>query len=125
MDAYIKFGTLLREYDREIGVFNRKWPKDHEVEAMHETFSGFPVGYHDYHKEDPIPHPKMYMDQIGEFVPSGGKERFACSTTKAARAQGPPDWVSGPEGITYTCEDVTITMSTRLPIPEGCLNSDM
>lgn len=83
MDAYIKFGILLREYNSKIGVFNRKWPEDHEVEAMHEAFYRFPVGYHDCHKEDPLPNPKMY----GEFVPSGMEERFARSATMAARAR--------------------------------------
>ena len=33
--------------------------------------------------------------------------------------------LSAPEGISYTCKDVTKTMHTRLPIPEGCLNGDM
>ncbi len=33
-----------------------------------------------------------------------------------------PDWVAGLEGGTVICEDVTIRLSTNLPIPEGCLN---
>ncbi len=33
-----------------------------------------------------------------------------------------PDWVAGLEGNTVNCEDVTIRLSTRLPILEGCLN---
>jgi hypothetical protein len=60
------------------------------------------------------------MDPIDKILPS----------KEPAQDPGPPDWVSGPEGITYTCEDVTITVRTRLlvsrlPIPEGCLNGDM
>ncbi len=33
-----------------------------------------------------------------------------------------PDWVAGLEGETVICEDVTIRLSTSLPILEGCLN---
>jgi hypothetical protein len=33
-----------------------------------------------------------------------------------------PDWVAGMEGETVICEDVTIRLSTSLPILEGCLN---
>jgi hypothetical protein len=33
-----------------------------------------------------------------------------------------PDWVAGLEGGTVICEDVTIRLSTSLPILEGCLN---
>ncbi len=33
-----------------------------------------------------------------------------------------PDWVAGLEGNTVNCEDVTIRLSTSLPILEGCLN---
>jgi hypothetical protein len=33
-----------------------------------------------------------------------------------------PDWVAGLEGETVICEDVTIRLSTSLPILEGCSN---
>ena len=33
-----------------------------------------------------------------------------------------PDWVAGLEGGTVICEDVTIRLSTSLPVLEGCLN---
>jgi hypothetical protein len=33
-----------------------------------------------------------------------------------------PDWVAELEGETVNCEDVTIRLSTSLPIVEGCLN---
>ena len=33
-----------------------------------------------------------------------------------------PDWVAGLEGNTVNCEDVTIRLSTSLPILQGCLN---
>ncbi len=34
-----------------------------------------------------------------------------------------PDWVTGPEGETVPCEDLTIKSSTSLPILEGCLTA--
>ena len=89
---------------------------------MHEAFFDLPDGY--YQEELPSL-PKVYTDPIGEIWPSGAQEQIDRSAVMQARAQGPPDWVSGPEGITYTCEDVTITVRTRLPIQEGCLNGDM
>jgi hypothetical protein len=33
-----------------------------------------------------------------------------------------PDWVTGLEGETVICEDVTIRLSTSFPILEGCLS---
>jgi hypothetical protein len=43
---------------------------------------------------------------------------------KSEQNQLSPDWVAGLEGDSETviCEDVTIRLSTRLPILEGCLN---
>jgi len=49
-----------------------------------------------------------------------------CITQKAhlmsEQKQLSPDWVAGLEGNTVNCEDVTIRLSTSLPILEGCLN---
>ena len=89
---------------------------------MHEACFNLPDGYH---QDEIYPSLKVYTNPIGEFWPSGMDERIMTSSIMRARDQGPPDWKSGPEGITYTCEDVTISVRTRLPIPEGCLNSDM
>ncbi len=36
--------------------------------------------------------------------------------------QSSPDWVTGLEGGTVICKDVTIRLSTSIPILEGCLN---
>jgi hypothetical protein len=111
MEAYIKLGSMVYNYNHGNDIFNRSWPSRAIIEGMHEAFFGLPDGDH---QEETIQVPKVYMDPIDYILPSG-----------EARDHGPPDWVSGPEGITYTCEDVTITVRTRLPIPEGCLNGDM
>ena len=49
--------------------------------------------------------------------------KFTIHISSAAAQRKPPDWVSGPEGISVNREDVTYNMSTRLPIPEGCLTA--
>ena len=79
-------------------------------------FSSLPDGYHtdnryhiNYAASD---------DDIKEDWP-GNMER------QIHRSEMPPDWVAGQEGDTITCENVTVKVHTRLPIPEGCLNSDM
>ncbi len=43
--------------------------------------------------------------------------------SSGAAQRKPPDWVSGPEGIGVNRKDVNYNMSTRLPIPEGCLTA--
>ena len=121
METYIKFGGLTNDFHARKGIFSRKTPSTSSIEAMHEACFNLPDGYH---QDDIYPHLKMYTDSIDTFWPSGINERILTSKIMNAR-NGPPDWVSGPEGITYTCEDVTISVRTRLPIPEGCLNSDM
>ena len=125
METYINLGQIKREHGTETGRFYCRWPAHHEIEALHEEFYNLLFGYHSYHEIDPLPHPGKYLDQIGEFWPQGLEVIIHNQRVKAPRAQGPPDWVSAPERISNTREDVTITMSTRLPIPEACLNGDV
>ena len=70
----IKLGQIDREFNSETGMFYRKWPAHHEVEAMHEAFYNLPYGYHRYHEIDPLPHPDKYRDQNGAFWPLGFAE---------------------------------------------------
>jgi hypothetical protein len=96
MEAYIKLGSMVYNYNHGIDIFNRPWPSRAIIEGMHEAFFGLPDGNH---QEEIVIHvPKVYMDPIDHILPSG-----------EARDHGPPDWVSGPEGIriTDTREDVT------------------
>jgi hypothetical protein len=78
------------------------------IEARQEAYFSLPDGYH---QKEIIPLPKVYMDPIDKNLP----------IEEPAQAEGPPEWVSGPEGIAYTCEDVSVTRTVRtiLPIPEG------
>jgi hypothetical protein len=65
------------------------------------------------------------LQTISPILSSEGTE-IPCITQKAhlmfEQKQLSPDWVAGLEGNTVDCEDVTIRLSTSLPILEGCLN---
>ncbi len=95
------------------------------IVAGYEAYYGLPVGYYDYHEQDPLPKPYRYLEPIGSFFPPELDEVYANEQEHADEVMGPPDWVLAQEGIRYSCKDVTIAMRARLPIPEGCLNGDM
>ena len=115
IEAYIEIGQLVYEYKHKKGIFHHKRWSDAEIRAQHENYFDLPDGYHTdnrYHIN------YAAYDDIEEDWP-GNMER------QIHRSEMPPDWVAGPEGDTITCENVTVKVRTRLPIPEGCLNSDM
>ena len=115
IEAYIEIGQLVYEYRHKKGIFHHKRWSDAEIRAQHENYFDLPDGYHTdnrYHIN------YAAYDDIEEDWP-GNMER------QIHRSEMPPDWVAGPEGDTITCENVTVKVRTRLPIPEGCLNSDM
>ena len=62
------------------------------------------------------------MQTISPILSSEGTD-FQCINQKAIlmceQKQLSPDWVAGLEGETVICEDVTIRLSTSLPILEG------
>ena len=65
------------------------------------------------------------LQTISPILSSEGTDT-QCINQKAHLMSGQnklsPDWVAGLEGNTVNCEDVTIRLSTSLPILEGCLN---
>ncbi len=65
------------------------------------------------------------LQTISQILSSEGTDT-QCINQKAHRMSEQnhlsPDWVAGLEGKTVICEDVTIRLSTSLPILEGCLN---
>jgi hypothetical protein len=121
-DSQMKVGTLINTYNHDLDVFHRKWPSSATIEAMHEAFFGLLNGYHQNEKTSTS---QGVHGSYWRYVAELFGEKIERSVTMQAQAQGPPDWVSGPKGITYTCEDVKITVCTRLRIPEGCLNGGM
>ncbi len=91
--------------------------------AMHKIVFPLQAGYN-YTKKNQ--HPKAYWHPI-DNLPNRMEGPIEPLVTINVQ-QGPPDWVSGPGGMTYTvytCKDVTISVRTRLPTLQGCLNSDM
>ena len=120
MDTYIRFRQLLNDYNAGTGsVKHEAYLTIKSMIAMHEIVFQLQAGYDSakilkLSKE--YGHPAKELNLMeGSIEPS--------SAIKVQR--GPPDWVSGQGGMTYTCEDVTISVRTRLPTLEGCLNSDM
>jgi hypothetical protein len=86
---------------------------------MHETYFSWPAGY------DEIKILKL-SKEYGNPAKELNLMEGSIGPSSAIKIQpGPPDWVSGQGGMTYTCEDVTISVRTRLPTLEGCLNDDM
>ena len=72
---------------------------------------------------------KQSLQTISPILSSEGTDSTSdtqCINQKAhlmsEQKQLSPDWVAGLEGGTVNCEDVTIRLSTSLPIPEGCFN---
>ncbi len=65
------------------------------------------------------------MQTISPILSSEGTDT-QCINQKAhlmsEQKQLSPNWVAGLEGETVNCEDVTIRLSTSLPILEGILN---
>ena len=65
------------------------------------------------------------LQTISLILSSDGTDT-QCINQKAhlmsAQNQLSPDWVARLEGGAVICEDVTIRLSTSLPILEGCLN---
>ncbi len=76
-----------------------------------------PAGYHD---TKILKLSKEYRHPAKELTVMEGSIKPS-STIKVQR--GPPDWVTGQWGMmTYTCQDATFSVHTRLPTLEGCLN---
>jgi hypothetical protein len=68
---------------------------------------------------------KQSLQTISPILSSEGTDT-QCINKKAhlmsEQKQLSPDWVAGLEGNTVNCKEVTIRLSTSLPILEGCLN---
>ena len=95
VETYIKF-TLIYDFIHSCGIYLRKWLSQTSIEAMHEACFNHPDGCH---QEELLPLPEVYTDPIGEFWSGSMDEQIMRSSIMQARAQGPPDWESGPEGI--------------------------
>ncbi len=76
-------------------------------------------------QEVTINHCKQSLQTITQILSSEGTDT-QCINQKAhlmsEQNQLSQDWVAGLQGETVICEDVTVRLSTSLPILEGCLN---
>ena len=107
------------------------------IQSMHADFYELPdntryAAYADSSNEGKILEEEVTINDceqslqtISPIFSSEGTE-IPCINQKAhlmsEQKQLSPDWVAGLEGNTVNCEDVTIRLSTSLPILEGCLN---
>jgi hypothetical protein len=121
MDTNIIFGQLLNDYNAGTGlVVHKAYLEIKFIIAIHEKYFQLQA---EYKHTRIFQIPKKYGHPI-DNSPNGMEGPIEPLVTISVQ-QGPPDWVPGQRVMTYTCEDVTITVRTRLPTLDGCLNSDM
>jgi hypothetical protein len=137
METYIDLGAVVYEFRHRKGIFARRDLSMAAIRAMHADFYDLPDDTRDATYADPSSKGKILGDEvtindceqplqtISPILSSEGTD-IPCITQKAhlmfEQKQLSPDWVAGLEGNTVNCEDVTIRLSTSLPILEGCLN---
>jgi hypothetical protein len=137
METYIDLGAVVHEFKHRKGIFARRELSMAAIRAMHADFYDLPDDTRDATYADP-PSKGIILDEevtindcaqplqtLSPILSSEGTD-IPCITQKAhlmfEQKQLSPDWVAGLEGNTVNCEDVTIRLSTSLPILEGCLN---
>jgi hypothetical protein len=137
METYIDLGAVVHEFKHRKGIFARRDLSMTAILAMHADFYDLPDETRDATYADSSSKGKIQEEEvtinaceqslqtISPIFSSEGTE-IPCITQKAhlmfEQKQLSPDWVAGLEGNTVNCEDVTIRLSTSLPILEGCLN---
>ncbi len=137
METYIDLGAVVYEFKHCKGIFARRELSMEAIQSMHADYYDLPdatryAAYADslnkskiLVEEVTINDCKQSLQNISPIFSSEGKE-IPCINQQAhlmsEQKQLSPDWVAGLEGNTVNCEDVTIRLSTSLPILEGCLN---
>ena len=137
METYIDLGAVVYEFRHRKGIFARRDLSMAAIRAMHADFYDLPddtrdATFADKSSKGKIPEDEVIINDceqplqtISPILSSEGTD-IPCITQKAhlmfEQKQLSPDWVAGLEGNTVNCEDVTIRLSTSLPILEGCLS---
>ncbi len=137
METYIDLGAVVYEFKHRKGIFARRDLSMTDIQAMHTDYYDLPDQTRDVlpadqsnkskimEEEVTLNSCKQSLQTISPILSSEGTE-IPCITQKAhlmfEQKQLSPDWAAGLEGNTVNCEDVTIRLSTSLPILEGCLN---
>ena len=136
METYIDLGAVVYEFQHSKGIFARRESTMEATQSMHADFYDLPddtryAAYADASnkskilvEEVTINDCEQSLQTISPIFSSEGTE-VPCINQKAhlmsEQKHLSPDWVAGLEGNTVNCEDVTIRLSTSLPILEGCL----
>jgi len=137
METYIDLGAVVYEFKHCKGIFVRRELTMEAIRSMHADFYDLPDKSRYNTSADSSNKNKILeegvtindceqsLQTISPISSSEGTE-ILCINQKAhlmsEQKQLSPDWVAGLEGNTVNCEDVTIRLSTSLPILEGCLN---
>ena len=137
METYINIGAVVYEFKHCKGIFARSKLTMEAIRSMHADFYDLPdkSRYNTsadssnknkiLEEEVTINDCEQSLQTISPILSSEGTDT-QCINQKAhlmsEQKQLSPDWVAGLEGNTVNCKDVTIRLSTSLPILEGCLN---
>jgi hypothetical protein len=140
METYIELGALVHEHSSFKGIFARSKLTLDAIRSMHADYYDLPGESFRQTRVHSSPNSSnqkiMALEKVklDTFVPSqqtispimnSEGKGIHCIDQKAPFMSDTkekfPDWATGLEGETVTCEDVTIKLSTSLPILEGCL----
>ncbi len=137
METYIDLGAVVYEFKHCKGIFARSKLTMEAMQSMHADFYDLPDNtcYNTsgdslnkikiLEEEVTINDCEQSLQTISPILSSEGTDT-QCINQKAhlmsEQKQLSPDWAAGLEEETVICEDVTIKLSTSLPILEGCLN---
>jgi hypothetical protein len=137
METYINLGAVVYEFKHGKGIFARSKLTIEAIRSMHADFHDLPDNARYNTSADSSNKSKMLEEEVTindceqslqtmpPILSSEGTDT-QCINQKAhltfEQNQLSPKWVAGLEGETVNCEDVTIRLSTSLPILEGCLN---
>jgi hypothetical protein len=137
METYIDLGAVVYEFKHCKGIFARSKSTMEAIRSMLAVFHDLPddTRYNAsadssnkikiLEQEVTIDDCKQSLQTISPILSLEGTDT-QCINQKAhlmsEQNQLSPDWVAGLEGETVICEDVTIRLSSSLPILERCLN---
>jgi hypothetical protein len=138
METYIKLGALVYKHRSCKGIFAQRMLAPNAIQSMRADLFDLP----DDTRIDSFPNAsnqkikllvgevtnndcEQSLQTISPILNSEGTDA-QCINQKAPLMSGQnklsPDWVTGLEGETVICGDVTVRLNTSLPILEGSLN---
>jgi hypothetical protein len=131
METYIDLGAPVYEFKHCKWIFARSKLTMEATRSMYADFYDLPdkSRYNtsaDSSNKNKILEEEVTINDCEQSLQTISPILSSCINQKAhlmsEQNQLSPDWVAGLEGETVICEDMTIRLSTSLPILEGCLN---